>query len=114
MARRSAVLERRKVNILGVNVDDICEVDAVKSVLKLAEGKDRGKVVATVNSEFVMMAQRDPDFAQILNNANLALADGQWIVNSKLILGGKEHDRVTGVDLIEKVCEMSANKAIRV
>lgn len=107
-------LKRHIINILGVNVDDISEVDAVKSVLKLAEGKNRGKVVVTVNSEFVMMARRNSIFSQILNEADLALPDGQWIVNSKLILGGREHDRVTGVDLVEKVCKMSANKAVGV
>ena len=112
--KRSEAFKRHKINILGVNVDDISEVDAVKTVLRLAEAKNKGKFVVTVNSEFVMMAQRDPHFAQILNDADLALPDGQWIVNSKLILGGREHDRVSGVDLVENLCKLSANKAIRV
>ncbi len=106
--------KRQKVNILGVSVDDISLDSALKSILSLAKAKNRGKVVVTVNSEFVMLARRNPQFMRILNGADLALADGQWIVNSKLILGGREHDRVTGVDLIEKLCSLSSEKAIRV
>ena len=114
MARRPEPFKRHKIDILGVSVDDISERDAIKSVLKLAQSKRGGKFVATVNSEFVMMARRDMEFAKILNSADLALPDGQWIVNSKLILGGREHDRVAGVDLVENVCISVANEAIRV
>ena len=114
MTRRPKPSKRHKINILGVDVDDISQSNAVKSVLKLAGSRNKGKFVATVNTEFVMMARRDPDFARILTSADLALPDGQWVVNSKLILGGREHYRVSGVDLVEKVCQMSAEKAVRV
>lgn len=106
-------LKRHKINILGVEVDDISEKDAVFAILKMAKEK-RQKYVVTVNGEFVMLARRDPNFMQILNGADLAVPDGQWPVWAKLILGGKEHERVTGVDMIEKLCEKSAEKAISV
>ena len=104
----------RQVNILGVEVDDISQKDAVDATLKMAKDKRGGKYVVTVNGEFVMLARRDPNFAEILNRADLAVPDGAWSVWAKLILGGKEHDRVTGVDLVEKLCEKSAKKAITV
>ena len=117
MARRSLVPKRHKINVLGVQVDDISFEEAVSEILKLARSNvrgKRGKYVVTVNSEFVMLARRNPNFLKILNNADLALPDGQWVVNSKLILGGKEQDRVTGVDVLEKLCKRVAKKAIRI
>ena len=117
MARRSLAFKRHKINVLGVNVDDISFEDAVLEILKLSHSDNsdnRGKHVVTVNSEFVMLARRNPKFLKILNNADLALPDGQWVVNSKLILGGKEQDRVTGVDMLEKLCKLAAKKTIRV
>lgn len=104
----------RKINVFGVNVADISSQNAVLEVLKLAKPKNRGKYVVTVNSEFVMKARRDATFARILANADLTLADGWWIAFSRLICGGKEHDRLSGVDLVEMVCKEAADKPIRI
>lgn len=103
-----------RINVLEVEVDDISQKNAVSVILKLAKDTKGGKYVVTVNAEFVMLAQKNSDFLKILNNADLTVADGQGIVWSKLILGGKEHDRITGVDLLEKLCAESAKKTISV
>lgn len=107
-------LKRQKTNVLGVDVDDISSKSAVDTIVKWAGSKKTGKYVVTINSEFVMLARRNRDFLKILNAADLAVADGQWVVWAKLILGGKEHERVTGVDLVEKLCEKCAKKPITV
>jgi len=103
-----------RIDILGVAVDDFTFDEAISGILKLAERKNRGSYVVTVNSEFVMMARRNREFARILAGADLALADGKWVVFSKLILGGRAHDRITGVDLVEKLCARCAKKPIRI
>ena len=107
-------LKRQRINILGVKVDDISLKFALEAIINLAKGEKRGKYVVTVNSEFVMKARRNAEFCRILNNADLALADGVGVAWAKLIFGGKEHDRIAGVDLVEKLCEISAKKAIGV
>jgi len=103
-----------RVDVLGVKVDDISFEKAVERILQLSQDGKRSHYVATVNSEFVMMARRNPDFHRILTNADLSLADGAGVVFSKQILGGKVQDRITGVDLVEKLCQESAKKTIRV
>jgi len=103
-----------RIDILGTGVDDISQKEAIEAIFQLARSKSRGNCVVTVNSEFVMMARRNKEFRRILRNSNLALPDGQWVVFSKLILGGKVHDRVTGVDLVEKVCRRCAKRPIRI
>lgn len=108
------VLKRQKVDILGVSVDDISFEDAIFEILRLAEAKKKGNYVVTVNSEFVMLARRNPKFARILTKANLALPDSAWVVISKLIFGGKVQSRVAGVDLLEKVCLEVNDKPIRI
>src|SRR3989338_7780695 len=104
-------LKRQKVNVLDVDVDDVGQKKAVDDILTLAGDKKSGHYVVTVNAEFAMLARKNKDFAKILNNASLAVADGQWIVWAKLILGGKAHERVTGIDMIERLCEKSVKKA---
>lgn len=107
-------IKRQKVNILGVNVDDLSQKEAVAAIFSMAGDKKGHHQVVTVNSEFVMLARKDSNFREILNNADLAVADGVGVVFSKLILGGKVHDRITGVDLIEKLCEKSEDWSVTI
>ncbi|MEX2028504.1 MAG: WecB/TagA/CpsF family glycosyltransferase [Candidatus Curtissbacteria bacterium] len=103
-----------QVDILGVKVDDIDEEITLSHILKLAKDAKGHHQVVTINAEFVMLARRDREFAKILEGADVSVADGQWIVWSKLILGGKAQSRVTGVDLVERLCSESAKQAITV
>src|SRR3989344_5895189 len=103
-----------KIDILGVKVSDISQNLAVQKILELAKDNKKSHYVVTVNSEFVMLARKNRQFLKILNEADLALADGAGVVFSKLIFGGKVRDRITGVDLIEKICQKSANRPIRI
>lgn len=107
-------LKRQRVKILGIGVDDISEEQAIDRVVQMATDKKRHHYAVTVNSEFVMLAYRDNDFARIINASDLSLPDGVGVVLSKLILGGKEQNRITGVDLIEKVYAQIAKRPIRV
>lgn len=107
-------IKRSKINILGVSVDDISENQALSQILKLAKDTKKCHIAATVNSEFVMLARKNPAFSKILNNADLAVADGAGVVWAKQTLGGKFQNRITGVDLVEKLCAECAKKAITV
>ncbi len=103
------------IDVLGIKIADISASEAKNRILALAsDRKTKGHVVVTVNSEFVMLARKNADFEHILADSDLALADGAGVVFSKLIFGGKVHERITGVDLIEKLCAKNGKKAIRV
>lgn len=68
-----------KINILGVKIDNVTMEEALK---KVEEMLDDGKKhqVATTNPEFVMQAQKDGEFRQILNKADLSIPDGVGIL----------------------------------
>ena len=104
----------QRVNILGVAVSDISENSAIEAILAMSRDRNKGHQVVTCNPEFVMLARRNADFAKILSAADLVVADGKGVVLAKLLLGGKEQMRITGVDLVEKLCEESAKSAIAV
>lgn len=110
----SEVLKRPKVAIVGVEVDDLTEREAISQILRMAKDHKGRHFVATVNSEFVMLAKKDHTFANILKGSDLSLPDGAGVVVAKLILGGKEKNRVTGADLIGKICEKSAKLPITI
>lgn len=114
LKRSKKVSQVSKIDILGIEIDDISQNLAVDRILELSRDHKRSHYVVTVNSEFVMLARKNRRFLKILNEADLALADGAGVVFSKLFFGGKFQDRITGVDLIEKICQKSANRAIRI
>ena len=107
-------LKRHKIDILGVDVDDISQEEALDAILKLAQDQKSAHYVVTVNSEFVMLARKNKRFSHILKKADLALADGWWVAQSKLILGGRGREKIAGVDLVENLCKEAGKKAIKV
>ena len=114
MTRRLLPLKRHKIDILGVGVDDFSQKEALGLILNLARDQKSAHYVVTVNSEFVMLAKKNKDFADILQKADLALADGWWVAASKLLLGGRGRERIAGVDLVENLCKEAGEKAVRV
>ena len=106
--------KRPKIDVLGVKVDDISEKEAIFAILRLSKDQKSAHYVVTVNSEFVMLGRRNKQFLGILNEADLAVADGWWVGFSKLILGGKAYERIAGIDLVEKLCAKSAKESIRI
>lgn len=130
------------MDILGVKIDRLGLVEAVERVGGMVREGGRYYVV-TPNPEFVILAQRDQEFRQILNQADLAVADGIGLLAAAkfletrsrirnklaraadLFLSGLEvgwwtladqekldvlPERVSGVDLVWRLAELSAKK----
>ena len=60
-------MNRKTFKILGVKVDEISLLDAEIKVKSLVESSQKS-IVTTINTEFVMRAQNDRQFRDILNN----------------------------------------------
>ncbi len=66
---------RMSVEILGVHVHTLAH-ESVMSVIDELLRSPVPRYIVTVNPEFIMAAQSDREFLRILNEADLALADG--------------------------------------
>src|ERR1700694_2521575 len=64
-----------QARVLGVRVDCL-DMQATLSRIEELVGAGGAYLVATVNPEFIMRARRDPEFARVLESADLCLADG--------------------------------------
>jgi N-acetylglucosaminyldiphosphoundecaprenol N-acetyl-beta-D-mannosaminyltransferase len=70
-------------------------------------------LVATVNPEFVMHAQQDGAFAQVLGSAELCLPDGMGVVWAARRQGCALREQVAGVDLVRPLAEICARRGFK-
>ena len=69
--------------------------------------------IVTVNPEFVMAAQSDVEFRDIINTSALALPDGAGVWWASRRLGHPLSERIPGVDLVERLAALSAKQGYR-
>lgn len=102
-----------KINILGVHVDAIDMNEAVAKVKGFLEN-DGANAVFTPNSEIMMAAYRDEKFKDILNSAEMIIADGVGVVYASRILKRPLPERVAGFDLACRTLEevSDGNKSV--
>jgi N-acetylglucosaminyldiphosphoundecaprenol N-acetyl-beta-D-mannosaminyltransferase len=69
--------------------------------------------IVTVNPEFIMTAQHDTAFREVINRAALALPDGVGVYWASRRLGQPVPERVPGVDLVLRLAQRSAVRGYR-
>jgi N-acetylglucosaminyldiphosphoundecaprenol N-acetyl-beta-D-mannosaminyltransferase len=104
---------RKLLIILNVPVDDLNMDEALDRLESFIEiGRNTGKThqVATVNADFAVKALHDPELRYLLQEADMATADGMPLVWGARLLGVPLEDRVTGADLVPALAERAAKK----
>lgn len=89
-----------KTEILGVRFDNLTQQEAAQRGRQLLE-EDKFHYVVTPNPEFLLAAEKDPEFHRVLNAADLVLPDGIGVVYSAKILGTPLKERVPGIEFAE-------------
>ena len=75
-ANRGVERADNRVKVLGVGVSSTSEAQVLGKIGEFLTKNDKMRLIVTINPEFVMLAQDDPEFKKILNGADLAIADG--------------------------------------
>ena len=70
---------------------------------------DSGKkhYVVTPNPEMIVAAQNDSEFKEILNNADLSIADGVGLIKLARMSGKHLPQRISGVDFVQGLAGMA-------
>lgn len=93
-----------KVNILGVHVDTVTAPEAADTIMKFFD-EDKLHSVFTPNSEIIMHAYKNAEFAELLNSADLLTADGIGVVHASKILKRPIKERAAGYDIARLVLQ---------
>lgn len=103
----------RALSILGVQVHEVTTAEALAQVRRFMR-EPRVHQIATVNPEFIMKAQEDEAFRQVLNQADLCIADGVGLLLAGRWLGQPLPGRVAGSDLVYELAGLAAEKSWRI
>ncbi|MFA5023845.1 MAG: WecB/TagA/CpsF family glycosyltransferase [Patescibacteria group bacterium] len=100
------------VNILGINLSEFKESEVLKKIADfLVDGQQH--YIVTPNPEIILAAGKDEEFAYVLNEATLALADG-FGLKLACLLFGRNLPRVTGADLTAKLLAKAREQKIKI
>ncbi len=86
-----------RINILGIPFDNLTLAEAAQIGDGFLAG-DGFHYAVTPNPEFILTAEQDEAFRDVICHADLVLADGIGVIHSARLLGTPLKGRVTGVD----------------
>lgn len=95
------------MDILGVRIDNFSKKEALEKISGFLNDGTIHQIV-TINPEFVLRAQRDEEFRNILNDCDLNIADGTGIWFAFLRFGKYLKSRIAGVDLMEEILKIAS------
>ena len=94
-------MERNTVKLQGFNVDTFTFDEALNFI-------EKGQVV-TINPEMIQTASKNPEFAGIINNAELVIPDGIGVEIGLKILRHNVH-RIAGIEFGRKLIDKFAGQ----
>ena len=101
------------IHLLGIRVDDVTFAETLERMQSfIAAGTPHQ--VCTVNPEFIMTAQRDAEFRQVLAQSALNIPDGVFLLWAARRKGCRLRERVTGSDMLPMFAEVAARRGYRV
>lgn len=99
----------KQVEILGIQIDNMTWDETLERIGEMVRSGQPNQIV-TPALEQVILARRDPEFRQILQDASLVLADGMQVVFASRLHKTPLKERITGVDLVPAICGKAAQE----
>lgn len=105
------MLERRLILKMPVNITN--RQHALQHIYSLSQ-KPKGAYVCVSNVHMCMETYDDPDFEEIVKNADIVLPDGKPISWAQKLLGCNNAEQVRGQDIVNELCKLSAESGIKI
>ncbi|NUK29805.1 WecB/TagA/CpsF family glycosyltransferase [Parageobacillus sp. VR-IP] len=102
-----------KEKYLDVYVSTLNYDEILADIEKRMAAGEKSTIVA-VNPEKLIAASKDENVKQLINSATYQIPDGIGVVLASKLKGGRITSRVTGIDMMERLIELSAKKGYRV
>lgn len=98
-----------RIRFLNIEIDNLSMDESVNYIDKLIQRKIPSYVV-TPNVDHIVKLEKDMEFLEVYNNADLVLTDGMPLIWISKFLKTPIKEKVSGSDLFPKVCELADEK----
>jgi N-acetylglucosaminyldiphosphoundecaprenol N-acetyl-beta-D-mannosaminyltransferase len=102
-----------RVEVLGCKLDVLDANEAAAQIMTFARD-GAGAQVVTLGTEMVVHAQKDQRFRDVVNASALSLCDTVGVLSVARRRGANLHERVTGIELVERLCAQAAREGLPV
>jgi N-acetylglucosaminyldiphosphoundecaprenol N-acetyl-beta-D-mannosaminyltransferase len=99
--------------ILGVGIDPLT-MDECLSRIEGFVAERRPHIIVTADAAGIVQSTDDPELRQIYLEADLVTPDSVGVLWAAKRQGKPLPERVSGVDLVDRICDLSAKKGYRV
>lgn len=103
----------KSITILHVRVDNVTYDAALAQVAQFLNAGSFYQL-ATVNPEFVVIAQTHAEFMRVLNRCALNVPDGVGLLWAAQQLGQPLRERVAGQELVDRITALAAERGERI
>jgi len=103
----------RSYTFAGIRVDDISMKTTVECIGESIDAKQSCNIV-TVNPELIMAARKNNAFKDVIEHADIVTPDGISLVVIGHLTSRKLTERVTGVDLCDRLAEEASKTGWRI
>lgn len=102
-------------NLLGVKINCVSEQIAKELIISCLNS-DSQHQIATINPEFIVEAQTNEKFKQVLNNVSFSTIDSAGVIFALQFYGHKVSlsDRLTGVRLTEIILDLASKRNYKI
>ncbi len=101
-----------RISILGIPLDNLSRQELKRRINSILIERSHRQVV-TPNPEFLLMAQKDPEFFSVLRQADLSVPDGFGLRIAAWI-GGSNLTRIPGSDIVTYLLKLAEAKGYRI
>lgn len=102
-----------KIELFGCPVDNLNLDETVRKIECFIREREPRRHSA-LNAAKIVRMRKDQRLRQIVASSDLVSADGQSVVWASRLLGKPLPERVTGIDLMQKLLELAENRGYRV
>ncbi len=97
------------ITLLNIRIDNITYDEALARI-EIFLREPGLHHIATVNPEFVVLAQTNAEFTRVLNATALNTPDGVGLLWAARQQGRQFHERVAGQELVDRICALAAER----
>jgi N-acetylglucosaminyldiphosphoundecaprenol N-acetyl-beta-D-mannosaminyltransferase len=105
--------QERKINILGIDFSDVSSKDLEK-ILEETINLNKKIKVCDVNTQILYLYHTDPNYKNYIKTCDYILPDGMSIIVSSKIFRKPLKERLAGIDVMEKIVEISYRKDYKI